>query len=71
MTMKRKRYSESSALQNSEKWQIMEWLWDALPNCPIIDNVVDVGAAEGTMTVATTSGEEYTITMEKGNWREI
>ena len=49
----------------------MEWLWDALPNCPIIDNVVDVGAAEGTMTVATTSGEEYTITMEKGNWREI
>lgn len=71
MTMKRKHYNEGSALQESEKWQIMEWLWDKLPDCPSVDNVVDVAAAEGTMTITTKNGNEYTITMKKGNWREI
>ena len=69
--MKRKRYNEGSALKESEKWQIMEWLWDMFPNCPMVDNVVDVDATEGTMTITTINGNEYTITMKKGNWREI
>lgn len=64
-------YNEESALKESGKWQIMEWLWDVLPECPVVENVSDVDALGGTMTVTTTDGEEYTMTFNKGNWREL
>jgi hypothetical protein len=70
--MKRKSmYNEESALANSEKWKILKWLWDNVENCPSIDSVTDVGAAEGTMTFVSANGEEYTLAITKGNWREL
>ena len=62
---------EESALRDSEKWKIMEWMWDNLGRCPDIDYVTDVAAVEGTMSFLTTSGDEYTLKITKGNWREI
>jgi len=63
--------STISSLKSSEKWKIMDWMWEEFPKCPDIDNVVDVDAVEGTMTLTSSSGNEYTITMKRGNWREI
>lgn len=70
--MKRKTLvKEESALRESEKWKIMQWMWDNLGKCPDIDHVTDVAAVEGTMSFLTPGGNEYTLTIKKGNWREI
>lgn len=49
----------------------MQWLWDNLGKCPTIDYVNDVAAVEGTMTFLTAKGDEYTLKITKGNWREL
>ena len=70
--MKRKtRYNEESALGNSEKWKILQWMWDNLERCPSIDAVTDVAAAEGTLSIVSADGEEYTLARKKGNWKEL
>lgn len=71
MKRRKKCYKEESALKESEKWRIMEWMWDNFPNCPDIEYVNDVGAAEGTMSFISSEGDEYTLKITKGNWREI
>lgn len=65
------RYNEESALANSGKWKILRWLWDNIEHCPDVDSVSDLGAVEGTMTFLSANGEEYTLTITKGNWREL
>ena len=42
----------------------MEWMWGKLPTCPLVDNVTDVDAIAGTMTMITTKGTEFTLTMK-------
>lgn len=70
--MKRKsRYNEGSALAASEKWKILNWLWNNMERCPNVDTISDLGAAEGTMTFVSANGEEYTLKITKGNWRQI
>jgi hypothetical protein len=46
-------------------------MWDNFPNCPDIEYVNDVGAAEDTMSFISSEGDEYTLKITKGNWREI
>ena len=62
---------KKKTLANSEKWKIMEWMWDNLGRCPNIESITDVAAVEGTMCFVSSEGTEYTLTLKKGNWREI
>ena len=63
--------NEGSALAESEKWKIMEWLWDKISNCPCVDAITDVDAPAGTITLTSMGGEEYTLKITKGNWRQV
>ena len=70
--MKIETYKENgSALKESEQWKVISWLWDNLERCPDVDYVVDVGAAEGTITFMSSTGDEYTLKLQQGNWREL
>ena len=70
--MKRKSaYNEESALAKSEKWKILQWMIDNLEDCQTIDSITDIGAAEGTLTFVSANGEEYTLAIKKGDWRQL
>ena len=60
-----------SALAQSEKWKILNWLVDNLDKCPNVDWVGDIAAVEGRLGFTSAEGELYTLTLKKENWEEI
>lgn len=69
-----RKYNEEeykSALESKVQWKVIKWLIDQLSKCQDVDSITDIDAARGTMSFITPEGDEYTMIIKNGSWRDI